>query len=179
MVAAHHLVWTAYGWWLPNDPRGSSSRELLVPQLASLGELHRGRRIVQPSRRELLAFYDRAAGTLRHELLTFPPDEIAVVAEALGEAVRKFGYTCYAAAVMPDHVHLLIRKHRDRAEAMIENCQNFTQRPAAGRGLPGRRSPRLGRAGVAGVPGDPGRLPPGRAVRRAEPREDRAAGAAV
>ena len=127
MVAAHHLIWTAYGWWMPNDPRGSSSRELRVPQLAGLGELHRGRKVVQPSRRELLAFYDRAAGTLRHELLKFPPDEIAVVAGGLGEAVRRCGYTCYAAAVMPDHVHMVIRKHRDRAEAMIENCQSVTR----------------------------------------------------
>ena len=23
IVIAHHLIWTAYGWWLPNDPRGS------------------------------------------------------------------------------------------------------------------------------------------------------------
>jgi hypothetical protein len=25
IVVAHHLIWTAYGWWLPNDPRGSMS----------------------------------------------------------------------------------------------------------------------------------------------------------
>jgi REP element-mobilizing transposase RayT len=29
-------------------------------------------------------------------------------------------YTCYACAIMPDHVHLLIRKHRDLAETMIK-----------------------------------------------------------
>jgi REP element-mobilizing transposase RayT len=27
----------------------------------------------------------------------------------------------------PDHVHLLIRKHRDDAETMIENLQKFTR----------------------------------------------------
>ena len=26
IVIAHHLIWTAYGWWLPNDPRGSNSQ---------------------------------------------------------------------------------------------------------------------------------------------------------
>ena len=25
LVIAYHLIWTAYGWWLPNDPRGSGS----------------------------------------------------------------------------------------------------------------------------------------------------------
>jgi hypothetical protein len=25
LVIAYHLIWTGYGWWLPNDPRGSMS----------------------------------------------------------------------------------------------------------------------------------------------------------
>jgi hypothetical protein len=25
IVIAHHIMWTLYGWWLPNDPRGSTS----------------------------------------------------------------------------------------------------------------------------------------------------------
>jgi len=32
-------------------------------------------------------------------------------------------YTCYACAIMPDHVHALIRRHRDHAEEMIANLQ--------------------------------------------------------
>jgi hypothetical protein len=40
MVAAYHLIWTAYACWLPNDPRGSSSHELRVDNLSPLGELH-------------------------------------------------------------------------------------------------------------------------------------------
>ena len=40
MVVGHHLVWTAYGWWLPNDPRGSWSRAVRVPRVAELGVLH-------------------------------------------------------------------------------------------------------------------------------------------
>ena len=134
MVAAHHLIWTAYGWWLPNDPRGSSSRELRVPQLADLGDLHRGRKAVQPGRRELLAFYDRAAAKLRHESLTFSPKQCGCVAAALGEAARRHGYTCWAAAVMPDHVHVLVRKHRDRGEAMIANFQKASRDSLIARG---------------------------------------------
>ncbi|HSZ59316.1 MAG TPA: hypothetical protein VK797_26980 [Tepidisphaeraceae bacterium] len=46
MVLAHHLIWVAYGWWLPNDPRGSMSRYLDRDILAELGELHYGRKRV-------------------------------------------------------------------------------------------------------------------------------------
>ena len=28
IVIAHHLIWTVYGTWLPNDPRGSGSRAI-------------------------------------------------------------------------------------------------------------------------------------------------------
>ena len=38
MVPAHHLVWTAYGWWLPNDPRGSMSNSIASDVIAQLGE---------------------------------------------------------------------------------------------------------------------------------------------
>ena len=50
MVAGFHLIFTAYGWWLPNDPRGSNSHEIRVEQIADLGELHFGRKLIQPPR---------------------------------------------------------------------------------------------------------------------------------
>jgi hypothetical protein len=37
IVIAHHLIWTNYGWWLPNDPRGSLSRTIASDLIAELG----------------------------------------------------------------------------------------------------------------------------------------------
>jgi hypothetical protein len=34
MVVAYHLIWTAYGHWLPNDLRGSMSHELRCAKFA-------------------------------------------------------------------------------------------------------------------------------------------------
>lgn len=48
MVAGYHLVWTAYGWWLPNDPRGSWSQDIRVEKIEPLGEQHYGRKAKQP-----------------------------------------------------------------------------------------------------------------------------------
>ncbi len=118
MVVGHHLVWTAYGWWLPNDPRGSSSREIRAPQIAKLGEPHYGRKPIQPSTEELREFYQRARVVLAHPVLTFPEDEVAILADSFRQTIRQRRYTCYACAVMPEHVHMLIRIHRDKAEQM-------------------------------------------------------------
>lgn len=71
MVAGFHLIWTAYGWWLPNDPRGSSSHEIRVEEIAELGELHFGRKPVQPLPAELRRFYEEASKVLKHALLKF------------------------------------------------------------------------------------------------------------
>lgn len=124
IVIAHHLIWTVYGWWLPNDPRGSMSRSISADAIASLGELHFGRKKVQPTSRNVRAFYERAAEVLRFPLLEIRDRAVQVVASAFGKIIAQHTYTCYACAIMPDHVHVLIRKHKHSAEEMIENLQH-------------------------------------------------------
>jgi REP element-mobilizing transposase RayT len=123
MVVGYHLIWTLYGWWLPNDPRGSSSHEIRVERIADLGELHHGRKRVQPLPEELREFYLKAEAVLKHQLLILSDDGIQIVADSFAKAIREAQYTCYACAIMPDHVHALIRRHRDKAEVMIERLQ--------------------------------------------------------
>jgi hypothetical protein len=66
-VIAYHLIWTNYGTWLGNDPRGSGSRSLYTPVLAELGEVHFGRKKLQPARTKVREFYEKA-----ESLLQFP-----------------------------------------------------------------------------------------------------------
>jgi REP element-mobilizing transposase RayT len=123
IVVAHHLMWTCYGWWLPNDPRGSTSERVYTARLAQLAPLRYGRKAVQPAWRDIRAFYAQASKLLQYPLLEFRGCDFAPVAQALEESLRAHRYTCYACAIMPDHVHLILRKHRHSAEQMIENLQ--------------------------------------------------------
>jgi REP element-mobilizing transposase RayT len=123
LVIAYHLIWTAYGWWLPNDLRGIGSTLIRRDILRDLGKLHFGRKRVQPASWKVREFYENATGLLQQPVLSFAPIEINVIAETFATAVRDFRYTCYACAIMPDHVHLLIRKHKHLAEEMIANFQ--------------------------------------------------------
>jgi REP element-mobilizing transposase RayT len=127
LVIAYHLVWTAYGSWLPNDPRGSGSRTVESELLAGLGEVHVGRKKVQPPRREVREFYERAVELLKHPVLLFEEQERLLIAEAFGEVIAAERYTCYACAVMPDHVHIVIRKHKDTAEEMAEKLMQASK----------------------------------------------------
>ena len=124
MVIAYHLIWTGYGWWLPNDPRGSGSYEVRSDVLKELGELHFGRKRIQPQRNVVREYYDQAHKRLRFDPWRIDDADRLALADAFAETIRTHTYTCYAAAIMPDHVHLLIRKHRERAEEMIDVFQS-------------------------------------------------------
>ena len=73
------------------------------------------------------AFYAEAETLLAHPVIRFDATQIAAIGNAIGEAIQRAPYTCYACAIMPDHVHLVIRKHRHRAEEMIELLQDATR----------------------------------------------------
>jgi REP element-mobilizing transposase RayT len=133
-----HLIWTAYAWWLPNDPRGSSSHEIRVEPITALGNLHHGRKKVQPTGQEFRQFYDQARDALKHPLLVLEEEDIELVGASFAKAIADRRYTCYACAIMPDHVHLLMRMHRDRAEMMVEALQNVSRNDLIGSG---RRAP--------------------------------------
>jgi REP element-mobilizing transposase RayT len=123
MIAGYHLIWTAYGWWLPNDPRGSTSHCIRRAAIAGLGELHYGRKKIQPAGPIVRDFRDAARSILKHPLLTFSEKEIQAIGNSFAGVIRDEKYTCYGCAIMPDHIHLLIRKHRDQAHTMIEHFQ--------------------------------------------------------
>ena len=57
---------------------------------------------------------------LKHLLLTFDETARTEIASAFGRVIDDNRYACYACAIMPDHVHILIRKHKHSAEDMVQ-----------------------------------------------------------
>jgi hypothetical protein len=112
-VIALHLVFGGYGHWLPNDPRGSGSKIIRNELLESLGEIHRGRKRIQPTRSELRSFYREAVPLLEHDPIWFDDARRTIIAEGFRLAIQSRGYTCWACAVLRNHAHACIRRHRD------------------------------------------------------------------
>lgn len=135
IVIAHHLIWTLYGWWLPNDVRGSTSREVRCPWLRELADIHFGRRKIQPASGDIRTFYADASEALKHPLIELTTDAIQVVAQGFADAINDFKYTCYACAILRDHVHLIMRKHKHKAEEMIANLQASSRLRLSAAGL--------------------------------------------
>jgi len=119
MVIGYHAIFTTYGTWLPNDPRGSYSREIYKRELAELGDIKYGRQCPQPGRQAMRRF--RTAATPR---LSRPPYYITtstrlIVAAAFGTVASRLKLTVPACAIMNDHVHLLVLRSKYRIEYLV------------------------------------------------------------
>lgn len=135
IVIGHHIMLNGYGHWLPNDPRGSGSSVVRDERLGELGPMHTGRKQIQPPRSELKEFYRRAEPLLEHESLWLDHAKRQAVGEALRKVVESRRYTVWACAVLSNHVHLCVRRHRDDALTILHHVAEKTV--AAIRALPG------------------------------------------
>lgn len=135
IIIAHHLVLHGYGQWLPNDPRGSGSTELRQAKLAEFGAIHSGRKRVQPARGELRDFYRRAEPALERRPVWFDDAQRQAVGAAFAEVIAARRYTVWGCAILRNHAHLCIRRHRDDAVRMWTELAEYSMRTLRRLGL--------------------------------------------
>jgi REP element-mobilizing transposase RayT len=120
MVLGSHVVFCVYGFWLPNDPRGSWSDFVGAWEVARFG-----RATKTESRRSLAGeAHDYAARKAAKRALKYPPVRFTgVQARAIGRGfarfVEKSGVVVWACSILPDHVHLVIARHRYQIEQIV------------------------------------------------------------
>ncbi len=103
---------------------GSMSTYIASDLIAELGELHYGRKKLPTRVTRNPRLLRRSAGcAVSSPSVRFSPEEQHAVFAAFNDVITQCHYTCYASAILPDHVHLCIRKHRDQAEDMIANLK--------------------------------------------------------
>lgn len=150
-VLAYHVVLTAYGFWLPNDPRGSWSAFVRSFALYRAG----GPATKVGTRRSVAhASHDRAARARAKAALVRPPVMFSgVQARAIAGGLREYCVAnrrpVHALAILPDHVHLIV----GRCELDIETVATL---------LKGRATTCLSKAGLHPFAAEPyrgGRLP--------------------
>jgi REP element-mobilizing transposase RayT len=113
LVIAYHLILTAYGFWLPNDPRGSWSDFVRVWELFCFG----GPATKTSERRSLARephdIQKRLA--LKNHLVRPAVEFNGLQAQTIGSGFtdyrRRTGVIIYACSILPKHVHLVIARH--------------------------------------------------------------------
>jgi REP element-mobilizing transposase RayT len=120
MVIASHVIFSVYGFWLPNDPRGSWS-----DWVRSWDLFLKGRATKIDTRRSVAAApHDRrrrldARRALTHPRVRFTGIQARSIAIGFRRAITESGYRVLACSILPQHVHMVIERHARPVERIV------------------------------------------------------------
>jgi REP element-mobilizing transposase RayT len=115
MVHGYHVIFGAYGFWLPNDPRGSWSDFVFRWELVRFG------RATKSSERHELSAEDEAERQTAKQAMKYAAVQFSgVQAHSIGQGFEKScrlgNFTVWACAILPEHTHLVIARHTYKVE---------------------------------------------------------------
>ncbi len=130
------MIFTAYGFWLPNDPRGSWSEWVGAWELLKFGRATKtdARRSVakkshDPNQRKL------AKAALKRPPMEFSGRQALALAHGFALACREGGYVLKALVIMPDHTHAILKRHERSAERIVGHLKSAATRQLRAEGL--------------------------------------------
>ena len=111
MVLGYHVVLGMYGFWLPNDPRGSYSEFVWAEDLRKFGAATK----VNTRHSVAAKSHDVKRRLAAKQALKYPPvhledSQIDAVGRGVATAAELKRASIVACAIMPEHVHLLVRR---------------------------------------------------------------------
>ncbi len=120
MIIAYHAVFSAYGFWLPNDPRGSWSDFVGSWELLRFGPATK----VETRRSVAARPHNARLREATKKALKFPPviwteSQILVIGRGFHKAVDESNYQIHACAILPEHVHVVMARHERKIERMV------------------------------------------------------------
>jgi REP element-mobilizing transposase RayT len=111
MILGYHVTFGTYGFWLPNDPRGSGSTYVGSPNLYRFGRATKTQERRSLARRPHDGALRRAAkGALRRPAVQFTGIQARAVGQGFARCVARGGFTVWACAILPDHVHVVLAR---------------------------------------------------------------------
>ena len=135
-MIANHVIFGAYGFWLPNDPRGSWS------EFVGSWELFRYGRATKTSETRSIAGrpHDRAVRlaaktALKRQAVQFDEGQIRAVAMGFADYAERSAVTIVACAVLSDHVHLVLGRHRLDPEQLVIQLKGAATRQLSREGI--------------------------------------------
>jgi len=132
-----HLIFSTYGFWLPNDERGSGSARVRAAHIYEAGgeatKVHTTHSVAGRP-------YDVRLRRLAKEALKYPPVMLTgvqarAVARGIAAVVPKINLVTHACAILPDHVHLVVSRHRFSGDEIIACLKRASTRGMNNEGL--------------------------------------------
>lgn len=120
MVHWYHAIFSAYGFWLPNDPRGSWSTFVRSYELYKFGPATK----TTEKRSHAHDPHDINLRRAAKQALAFPPvrfnaQQRDAIAQGIEQACSESNIIVYACAIGFDHVHVVIARHAKSIEQVV------------------------------------------------------------
>ena len=120
MILAYHVIFTTYGFWLPNDPRGSWSDYVRSWELLHFGratKVSTGRSLARhPHQQPRRHAAKKAVG---YPPVRFTGIQARAVGRGIARACSESGYRVHACSILPEHVHVILGRHERRVERIV------------------------------------------------------------
>lgn len=136
MIVGHHIIFGTYGFWLPNDPRGSWS------DFVGSWELLRYGKATKTTETRSLAYreHDRQLRLEAKKALKYPPVilnglQARAVGRGFGTYVQRAGTRVWACAILPDHVHLVTGMPGMKVEQLVIQMKGHSHRQLESEGM--------------------------------------------
>lgn len=119
MVHGYHIIFGAYGFWLPNDPRGSWSSFVGEWELVRFGRTSRSleRKTLTPAEDRLRR---QAKMALKYPAVAFNDQQIEIIAEGFATLAKRCRIEVWGCSILPEHVHCVVARHKMSAETMTK-----------------------------------------------------------
>jgi hypothetical protein len=135
-VLAYHVIITTYGFWLPNDPRGSWSDFVGAWELLRFGPATK----VTTHRSLAKRPHDREGRLAAKQALKYAPvrlstAQIESIAGGFASAIEEAGYVVYACSILHNHAHLVVARHARLVETITSHLKSFATRGLRADGL--------------------------------------------
>jgi REP element-mobilizing transposase RayT len=120
VVHGYHVILPHYGFWLPNDPRGSWSCVVARWELVRFGKTtrHLEQRTLAQLSADELGQREAARKVLLYPPVSLTGEQALSVARGFQRQAAKCGYAIWACTILPEHTHLVIARHKYKVEQL-------------------------------------------------------------
>ncbi len=120
MVIAHHVIFGAYGFWLPNDPRGSWSDFVGSWELSHYGKATTTNATLSLAKQT----HDHSLRTaakkaLKHQPVSFSGIQARAIGCGFARYASRSRLAVLACAILPEHIHLVLARHHLSVESVV------------------------------------------------------------
>ncbi len=126
MIIGSHIILGTYGFWLPNDPRGSHSNFVWSDELAKHGEAT----TVLPGRSRAADSHNvqkslAAKKSLKYPEVNLTGEQALMLANGIAKAVKKYEFELLAFSILEQHLHCVVVSKTMKFKEIVREMKHY------------------------------------------------------